>query len=287
MSATLQQVRRRWRTVRLGLPTVLGLGKRGHFLPDRNAAAIVQPMAYPAVERVFEAAQDRFSAVLQAADAYRADLMAIGADAPPAPRWNQGWFPTLDAAVAYTLVRDRRPARIVEIGSGHSTRFMARAIADGGLNTHQVAIDPRPRAGIAGLPLDHIARPVQTVDPSVFAALAPDDILFIDSSHIAVAGSDVDVLINRVVPALPAGAMVHIHDMHLPDDYPASWAWRGYNEHSVVVPLVTGGGFAPVFASHYAATRMALAVGASVIDALPRVDGAPPGSLWLEKRTPA
>ena len=55
-------------------------------------------------------------------------LLAIGAAPPPAPRWNQDWFPRLDAAAAYATVRSLKPRRIVEVGSGHSTRFHARAI---------------------------------------------------------------------------------------------------------------------------------------------------------------
>jgi predicted O-methyltransferase YrrM len=49
------------------------------------------------------------------------------------PRFDQQWFSGIDGAMAYALVHTLRPARIVEIGSGHSTRFMARAIADAGL----------------------------------------------------------------------------------------------------------------------------------------------------------
>jgi len=46
------------------------------------------------------------------------------------PRFNQEWFPGLDGACAYAMVMRHRPARIIEVGSGHSTRFLARAIRD-------------------------------------------------------------------------------------------------------------------------------------------------------------
>ena len=281
----MSRFRRVWRRARLGVPTVLGMARLGHFTPDRNAAAVRYPMQYGAVERLFARHRPDFTARLEAMDAYRADLQAIGGQAPPAPRWNQGWFPTLDAAVTYALIRTHRPARVVEIGSGHSTRFIARAIADGGLATRQIAIDPAPRAVLAGLAVQHLATPVQRADPAVFTTLEAGDVLFIDSSHIAMPGSDVDLLLNQIVPDLPAGVLLHIHDIHLPDDYPATWRWRGYSEHCAVVPLVTGGGFVPLFASHYAQTRMAEAVAASVIAMLPAEPAAPPGSLWLEKRT--
>ena len=64
---------------------------------------------------------------------YADEFRAIGDAPPPEPRWDQDWFPRLDAAALYVFVREARPRGIVEIGSGHSTRFMARAVRDGGL----------------------------------------------------------------------------------------------------------------------------------------------------------
>ena len=72
-------------------------------------------------------------------------------DTPPEPRWNQDWLPRLDALAAYVTVRQVRPARIVETGAGHSTRFLARAVRDGGLNTEITSLDPEPRATLNGL----------------------------------------------------------------------------------------------------------------------------------------
>jgi len=64
------------------------------------------------------------------------------------PRFNQDWFPGLDGAMAYTLVRYFKPAKIVEVGSGHSTRFLAQAINDGGLRTQLYSVAPQPRADV-------------------------------------------------------------------------------------------------------------------------------------------
>ncbi|MCA8931686.1 MAG: class I SAM-dependent methyltransferase [Rhodospirillaceae bacterium] len=279
----MSRLRQRWRRARLGVPTVLGFASHGHFAPDRHAGAALRPMHYPAVERAFRAAEPAFADHLAYLDGLRDDLVAIGSQPPPAPRWTQGWFPTLDAAAAYGMIRRHRPPLVVEVGSGHSTRFLARAIADGGVAARQVAIDPEPRAGIAGLPVEHVAAPVQQADPSVFAALGPGSMLFVDSSHIAMPGSDVDVLLNRVLPDLPAGVLVHIHDIHLPDDHPEAWHWRGYNEQCLVVPLITGGGYRVLFSSHHVATRMGDVLAASVVGSLPCEPAAPPGSLWLQK----
>ena len=77
------------------------------------------------------------------------------------------------------------------------------------------------------------------------------DILFIDSSHIAMPGTDVDRLFLDVLPRLAGGTLVHIHDITLPDAYPEIWDWRGYNEQMLVGALLQGGGYELVFASHY------------------------------------
>jgi len=181
------------------------------------------------------------------------------------------------------LTRDRRPARIVEVGSGHSTRFFARAIADGGIATRLTAIDPAPRAQLSGLAVEWLRGAVPSVGMAPFAALAAGDFLVIDSSHVLMPGSDVDFLINRLLPSLPPGVLVHLHDIFLPDDYPAEWDWRGYNEQLAVAALMAGGDWQVRFASHYVATRLADAVAASAVAPLPLVAGARESSLWIER----
>ncbi len=105
----------------------------------------------------------------------------------------------------------------------------------------------------------------------------------IDSSHVLMPGSDVDFLFGHVLPALPDGVFVHVHDIFLPDDYPGDWEWRGYNEQLAVLPLLLNG-WTPIFASHYAATRMADAVEGSVAGRLPLGAGAREAGLWLCKQ---
>jgi hypothetical protein len=215
--------------------------------------------------------------LLKLIESFSVELEAIGSDPPPAPRWNQDWFPRLDAAAAYAVVRSTRPGRIVEVGSGHSTRFLARAVRDGGLDTRITAIDPEPRASLAGLDIDWIRTSVQRV--AAFPALGPGDILFIDSSHQLKPGSDVDFLLNAVLPLLPAGVRVHFHDIFLPHDYPEDWAWRRYNEQPAVASLIRRGVLRVDFSSH-AFTRKPLQ---GVLARLPLLPGALESSLWLTK----
>lgn len=222
--------------------------------------------------------------MLNAIDACAPVLLAIADEAapPPAPRFRQDWFPRLDAAAAYALVRSRRPARLVEIGCGHSTRWFARGVADGGLATRLTAIDPRPRASLAGLPVEFIRATLQGAGPAPFAALAASDMLSLDGSHVLMPGTD--VALNRILPRLPAGVLVHIHDVFLPDPYPVRWAWRGYNEQQAVAAMLAGGGWRILWSSRWAARRMAERLAGSVAARLPLPAGAFEASLWLEKR---
>ena len=266
------------RRLRLGLATLVG-AKRGFFIPYRHAAS-VEPQGYPVLEPLFAAALPQFLEVLGAIEAYGDDLRRIAAGGGPA-RVDQDWFPGLDAAAAYALVRRERPARIVEIGSGHSTRFLSQAVLDGALRTEIVCIDPKPRAGIAALPVRHVASLLRDADPAIFAALRAGDILFIDSSHIAMPGTDVDRLFLDVLPRLPPGVLVHVHDVFLPDPYPPEWSWRGYNEQLLVAALIAGRACGLLWSSRWVATRRGELVSrASLGPALP--PGAYETSVWLK-----
>jgi len=271
-------LRGRWRRLALGLPTVLGLAPRGWFIPHRYAPLLPPPGAqppYPAIEQLFDRHTATFAAMLDAVDAHAGGIESLKS------LLGQSWFPSLDAAVAYALVRERKPKRIVEVGSGHSTRILARAECGVG---EILAIDPMPRTDIAGLPgVRIVPSTLQAAPADVFDGLGAGDVLFVDSSHILMPGSDVDVLLNRVLPTLPARTLVHIHDIFLPFDYPPAWGWRNYNEQQGVLPLLASGAYLPLFSSVWATRRMSERLAASVVARLPQPADAMATSLWLEK----
>ncbi|MGI9507808.1 MAG: class I SAM-dependent methyltransferase [Geminicoccaceae bacterium] len=274
--------RRLW----MGLQTVLGLRSRGFFIPYRYADGVRAPRGYPALEPLFQEAGPRFSALLDEIEGLAPAIEALLL-ADRGCRLDQAWFPRMDALAAYAFVRGKKPARIVEVGSGHSTRFMAAAIADGGLSTKLTCIDPAPRASLAGLDVTWRKAVLQAAPEEDLAALRSGDLLFIDSSHLLMPGTDVDHLVAHVLPALPSGALLHVHDIFLPDGYPESWTWRGYNEQSAIGALVQGGGYEMLFASRYVATRMADRLNETALLApcrvMPGKDDLA-GSLWLQKR---
>ncbi|MEM7669420.1 MAG: class I SAM-dependent methyltransferase [Pseudomonadota bacterium] len=276
------------RRLSMGLATLAGWPK-GFFAPYRYAGS-VKPARYPELEEIFLRAEPRFRGVLSDIETHRSRLAGFDGP-PPVPRWGQSWFPRLDGAAAYAIVRRARPARIIEVGSGHSTRMIAQAVADaqrdneagGGAEegTSFICIDPAPRARLAGLEVELRQRVLSDQDIALFRDLSAGDIAFFDSSHLLWPGTDVDMILNRILPVLAPGVLVHVHDITLPDPYPESWTWRGYGEQTGLGGWISGQGAALVFSSHYALTRMN---GAEAVRGLPLMAGALETSLWFERR---
>ncbi len=265
------------RRTRMALQTALGLGPRGFFMPYRYAASARPATGYPEIEAAFDARRADFAAVLDSAARHRPRFEAF-AGPPPAPRWDQGWFPTLDAVAACTLLTDTPPARIIEVGSGHSTRFLSAAVPMAAIT----CIDPAPRAALGNLPVTWQRELLSEAHLPLFDGLQAGDVAFFDSSHLLWPGLDVDLILNRILPRLAPGVRVHVHDILLPDPYPDAWAWRGYTEQNGLGGWLMGGAFTPLFASAYAVTRMdALAQGA--VAGLPRHAEALDTSLWMVK----
>ncbi len=133
-------------------------------------------------------------------------------------------FSGTDALVLYCMVRHLQPKTIVEIGSGFSTRISALA-ATRNRNTSLVCIEPYPVEGLKHLPCVSrlLTKRVQEVGIDLFQALGPNDILFIDSSHVARIGGDVPYIYLEVLPRLQPGVIVHMHDIFLPREYPKTW----------------------------------------------------------------
>ena len=54
-----------------------------------------------------------------------------------------------------------------------------------------------------------------------------NDLLFIDSTHVAKTGSDVNTIFFDILPSLAAGVCVHFHDIYYPFEYPKEWVRQG------------------------------------------------------------
>ena len=164
--------------------------------------------------------------LLEVLATYRAELEDIRQT--KSFEFENAFFGGFDVAVYYALIRELKPHRIVEIGGGYSTRIAAKALernrkgkADGTL----ICIEPYPEPRLDDVlnEVELIQKEVQAVRLEFFSELQPNDILFIDSSHTVKFGSDVCYLFLEVLPTLPAGVWIHVHDIFFPNDYPAEW----------------------------------------------------------------
>ena len=162
--------------------------------------------------------------------------------------FDNGFFSYGDGLALYCMLRDFAPRQVVEVGSGWSSAIMLDVndvFFDGA--THLTFIEPyADRLHELMRPSDTervtlIERPLHNAPDSVFAELAAGDMLFIDSTHVSRVGSDVNRLLLDVIPALPAGVLVHVHDVFWPFEYPKQWIYEGraWNEDYLLRALLT------------------------------------------------
>jgi predicted O-methyltransferase YrrM len=139
-----------------------------------------------------------------------------------------------DAVCLYSLMRLIKPKRIVEVGSGFSSVAMLD-VSDTffGGEIEFTFIEPFPNR-LSGLLRNEdlkrcrlLEQPVQQVPMGIFHRLQENDILFIDSSHVAKTHSDVLHILFTVLPSLSAGVLIHFHDILWPFEYPRDWLERG------------------------------------------------------------
>ena len=156
--------------------------------------------------------------------AYGAEIAAIAG----AFDFSNEYFAGLDAAMYYAIIRDRKPRRVIEIGSGFSTQIADLALQRNRAAGHAgdlICIEPfpQPRLLEPRPVMTLIDQPVEQVPLDLFDGLAANDILFIDSSHAVKFGGDVCREFLEILPRLQAGVWVHVHDIFFPYDYPARW----------------------------------------------------------------
>jgi hypothetical protein len=131
-----------------------------------------------------------------------------------------------DAVAFFGLLRLFRPKRLIEAGSGYSSCLAMDTndlFLDG--STQLTFIDPYPQVLLSLLDKTDryrqniLATRLQDVNLDLFLELEENDFFFIDSSHVAKTGSDVNDYMFRILPALRPGVVVHIHDIHYPFEY--------------------------------------------------------------------
>jgi hypothetical protein len=199
---------------------------------------------HPELATLIGEGRDRYGAFLRRLAEISGDFADVplgGTYGAPTPFWLNVWFPPLDGMALTQMLREHRPARFVEIGSGVSTKFARRAVRLYGLPTRLVSIDPQPRNEIDRLCDEVLRQPLEQAPRAIFEGLQPGDILFLDSSHRAFQGSDVTVFFLEILPRLRPGVIVQVHDIYLPDDYISGHVHRLWNEQYLLATALLFG----------------------------------------------
>ena len=147
---------------------------------------------------------------------------------------------SVDSYLLFLMIRDKKPKKIVEIGSGFSTNIILSAMEFNERESYPcklISIEPYPKKFLRDINKKNyelITKKVQEVDQNIFIDA---DILFIDSTHVSKFNSDVNTEVFEIIPKLKIGAMIHWHDIMIPNDYPEYWIKHGnkfWNESYLV-----------------------------------------------------
>jgi hypothetical protein len=207
------------------------------------------------------------------------------------PKKNQS-FLDMDLEFLYCMIRLIKPKRFVEIGAGWSSLIAMHALSinscEGNECEHTI-IEPYPSSYFlqSFKKADRfIQKPIQevSIDYFNFNTLENNDILFIDTSHVAKYGSDVNYLYFYLIPCVGSGCYVHIHDIFIPSDYHQSWIINDNNfwteQYLVMAFLMYNQEFKIRIAAQYLCQKYRDKLNSLFPRFQPNFS---PGSLWLQK----
>lgn len=202
--------------------------------------------------------------------------------------YNNDMFGFGDAFFLHCVLRHFKPTNVIEVGSGYSSALMLDTANEYGLETSFTFIDPYSttiRQVLANKPAGQyslIRQEIQFVDPKLFESLEENDVVFIDTSHVVKIGSDLSTLLFSVLPVLPKGVIIHIHDIWYPWEYPEKFLMEGraYNEiYFVRAFLQFNSDFEIMFFNSYVAQEFS----AFISESMPRLSKNSGQGLWLRK----
>ena len=202
-------------------------------------------------------------------------------------RFNNGSFDSGDAEALYYFVRGVQPKRIVEIGAGSTSRIINAALklnALEGKTGEHVIIEPYENSWLEKLGCRVIRERVEHVDFSIFENLTDGDIVFIDSSHVLRPQNDCVFEYTELLPSLPSGVIVHIHDVFSPFDYPDDWVNKNFylwtEQYLVEALLLNGASWEILAPLHWLSQdTQEFKVSCPFFE-----EGRRPGSIWIKKR---
>jgi predicted O-methyltransferase YrrM len=234
----LERIARSIRAVRVSFTRPPWVSPGHYYSPISSAEDVDRALSWPA----------EVPGVDLRAEAQTSLMRELDLSPPAGPRWSaresNNMYGRADSTIYAAILRKFRPRAVIEVGSGYSTAVLLDSAAADEFEPEVTCIEPYPkRLESVLIPADDVKllrQPVQEVPISYFRSLHEGDILFIDSTHVVKAGSDVCWLFLRVLPLLESGVIVHIHDVFWPFTYPEAWLQEGrdWNESYLLNALL-------------------------------------------------
>jgi hypothetical protein len=206
--------------------------------------------------------------------------------------YNNHSFGSGDSEFLYSIIRYGKPARIIEIGSGHSTLMAINAIRKNqsenpAYRCEHICIEPYEQPWLEKTGATIIRKKVEDVEPAFFGQLTRNDILFIDSSHIIRPQGDVLFEYLTLLPLVKPGVLVHIHDIFSPKDYLDEWIYgeqKLWNEQYLLEAFLTQNDqFEIIGALNYLAHHHRKLFGEK-FPVFGQQAGREPGSFWMVRK---
>lgn len=198
-------------------------------------------------------------------------------------------FAWSDGIVLHAMLNHLRPRRILEVGSGYSSAMMLDTIEDWPAErTTLTCVEPYPELLNSLLrPGDErrlriVERDAQEVEVRNFTELEENDVLFIDSSHVVKASSDVNYLFFEILPRLQRGVWIQIHDIYFPFEYPPQW-WREGRAWQEAYLLRAFLMYNPAFKIRWFQRYMWMRHQELLEQRVPDMANNPGGSIWIQK----
>lgn len=219
------------------------------------------------------------------------ELIALQKDGDSSPDIfyvNNPNFGPGDVELYYLMIRNSKPKRIIEIGSGFSTKLAIAAVKKNraeGFASELFCIEPYEMPWLEKVDeVTLVKERVETVGMELFSSLQENDILFIDSSHIIRPENDVLFVYMEILPSLKPGVIIHIHDIFSPRHYRPDWLtgmFRFWNEQYLLEAfLYNNKGFQILYSLNYLKNDFYQEVVKVLIHLQPKDE---PSSFWLKK----
>ena len=200
-----------------------------------------------------------------------------------------------DGSILYSMLRILKPSRIIEVGSGYSTKVINHArnhnLQESDIDMEITCIEPYPKNVLLDLKattdIELIKSKVEDLDEHYFEKLNDGDVLFIDTSHVVDIGNDVHFLYLKIIPKVRPGVYIHIHDIRFPYEYPKEWVLterkHWCEQYLLHMFLSYNTNFEVIFASNYI-FNLNKELMISKLYGLSESSYGWPGSFWIRRK---